>query len=351
MDKSAIITGVTGQDGSYLADLLLAKGYIVHGVVRYSSTKSTERVAHILGNPLLGGSRFFLHYGDLSSGDQWNNLISELQPDEIYHLGAQSQVRVSFDVPEHNGNVTGLGTTRILEAIRASRVQPRFYQASSSEMFGETPPPQNETSPFHPRNPYGAAKLYAFWMNTIYRQAYNMFNCSGILFNHESPRRSEDFVTRKITKSLANIMAGKQETLYLGNLDAIRDWGYAPDYVEAMWLMLQQDFPDDYAIGTGESHSVREFVQEAFSYVELDWQRFVKVDPSLVRPLEVQELRGDASKSSRVLGWRPRVTFQALVRIMVDADMEGLDLIPPGKGKEFLQQNHGDWHQQFHAVH
>ena len=299
----------------------------------------------------MGGSRFFLHYGDLSSGDQWNNLISELQPHEIYHLGAQSQVRVSFDVPEHNGNVTGLGTTRILEAIRASRVRPRFYQASSSEMFGETPPPQNETSPFHPRNPYGAAKLYAFWMNTIYRQAYNMFNCSGILFNHESPRRSEDFVTRKITKSLANIMAGKQETLYLGNLDAIRDWGYAPDYVEAMWLMLQQDFPDDYAIGTGESHSVREFVQEAFSYVGLDWQRFVKVDPSLVRPLEVQELRGDASKSSRVLGWRPRVTFQALVRIMVDADMEGLDLIPPGKGKEFLQQNHGDWHQQFHAVH
>ncbi|RPF47017.1 GDPmannose 4,6-dehydratase [Thermodesulfitimonas autotrophica] len=348
--KRALITGITGQDGSYLAELLLAKGYEVHGLIRRASTFNTDRIDHLYRDPHEQDVRLFLHYGDLSNSEQLTNLIYNIQPDEIYHLGAQSHVRVSFDMPEYTGDVTGLGTTRILEAIRRSGIKTRFYQASSSEMFGDAPAPQNESTPFRPRSPYAAAKVYAYWMTVNYRQGYGLWACNGILFNHESPRRGETFVTRKITRALANILAGKQKKLYLGNLEARRDWGYAPEYVEAMWLMLQQDEPDDYVIGTGESHSVKEFLEEAFSYAGLDWREHVEIDPRYFRPTEVEFLLADASKAREKLGWSPKVTFKELVRIMVDADIEAAGLTPPGEGKRILQEKFSGWHRWEGAV-
>jgi len=334
--KKALITGITGQDGSYLAEFLLAKGYEVHGIIRRSSTFSTSRIDHIYVDPHEPGAKLFLHYGDLSDSTQLTNLIYSVRPDEIYHLGAQSHVRVSFDMPEYTADIVALGTTRILEAIRQSGIKCRFYQASSSEMFGASPSPQNELTPFRPRSPYAAAKVYAYWMAENYRDGYGLFASNGILFNHESPRRGETFVTRKITRAIAHILAKNQRYLYLGNLEAKRDWGYAPEYVRAMWLMLQQKKPSDYVIGTGETHSVKEFLIEAFDYAGLDWQEYVKIDPRYFRPLEVELLTADASKAKKELGWEPRVTFKELVRIMVDADLEAVGLKSPGKGKRIL---------------
>ena len=322
--KRALITGITGQDGSYLAELLLKKGYEVYGLIRRASTFNTERVDHLYIDPHDPKARVFLHYGDLSDSGQLTNLIYNVRPEEIYHLGAQSHVRVSFDMPEYTGDITGMGTTRMLEAIRRSGIKTKFYQASSSEMFGESPPPQNEHTPFRPCSPYAAAKLYAFWMVNNYREAYKIFACNGILFNHESPRRGETFVTRKITRALARIKLGLEKKLYLGNLNAKRDWGYAGDYVEAMWLMLQQDEPDDYVIATGESHSVKEFLEEAFSCAGSDWREHVEVDPRYFRPTEVDSLLGDASKAKKKLGWEPRIRFKDLVKLMVDADLQAL---------------------------
>jgi len=343
--ERALITGITGQDGSYLAELLLAKGYEVHGLIRRASTFNTDRIDHIYQDPHDPNARLFLHYGDLSNGEQLSNLIYNLKPDEVYHLGAQSHVRVSFDTPEYTGDVTGLGTTRILEAIRRSGIKTRFYQASSSEMFGAAPPPQNENTPFRPRSPYACAKVYAYWMTVNYREGYSMFACNGILFNHESPRRGETFVTRKITRAIAHIIAGRQKKLYLGNLKAKRDWGYAPEYVEAMWLMLQQDQPDDYVVGTGEAHSVQEFLEETFAYANLDWQEYVEIDPRYFRPTEVEFLLADPTKARDKLGWDPKVTFKELVKIMVDADMEAAGLEPPGEGKRILEEKFAGWHR------
>lgn len=323
--KKALITGITGQDGSYLAEFLLEKGYEVHGLIRRSSTFNTERIDHIYVDPHEAGVRLFLHYGDITDSGQLTNLIYNIQPNEIYHLGAQSHVRVSFDMPEFTGDVTGLGTTRMLEAIRRSGIKTRFYQASSSEMFGDSPAPQNEDTPFRPRSPYSAAKVYAHWMVRNYREGYGMFAVNGILFNHESPRRGETFVTRKITRALARIKYGIEDKLYLGNLEAKRDWGYAPDFVEAMWLMLQQDKPDDYVIATGETHSVREFLEEAFGYAGLDWKKYVEIDQRYFRPLEVGFLQGDASKAKKKLGWEAKVGFKELVRMMVDSDIKDLE--------------------------
>jgi GDPmannose 4,6-dehydratase len=325
MPQKALITGITGQDGSYLAELLLNKGYEVHGLIRRSSTFNTHRLDHIYVDPHDPKGKLYLHYGDLNDGGQLSNLVYNIHPDEIYHLGAQSHVRVSFDMPEFTGDITGLGTTRILEAIRRSGIKTRFYQASSSEMFGDAPAPQNEETPFRPRSPYAAAKVYAYWMARNYREGYNMFACNGILFNHESPLRGETFVTRKITRALARIKFGLQDKLYLGNLDAKRDWGYAPDYVKAMWLMLQQDDPQDFVIATGQSHSVREFLQEAFSYADLDWKEYVEIDPKYFRPTEVELLLGDAGRARKILGWEPEVGFKELVRLMVDADIKALE--------------------------
>jgi GDPmannose 4,6-dehydratase len=322
--KKALVTGITGQDGSYLAELLLAKGYEVHGLVRRSSTFNTRRIDHLYVDPHDAGARFFLHYGDLSDSGQLSHLIYNIQPDEIYHLAAQSHVRVSFDMPEYTGDITGLGVTRLLEAIRRSGIKTRFYQASSSELFGASPPPQNEETPMRPRSPYAAAKLYGYWMTRNYREGYRLFAVNGIMFNHESPRRGETFVTRKITRAVARIKFDLQKKLYLGNLEARRDWGYAPDFVEAMWLMLQQDTPEDLVIATGEAHSVREFLEEAFAHVNLDWREYVEIDPRYFRPTEVDFLLGDASKARRILGWQPRVSFPELVRIMVDADLQAL---------------------------
>lgn len=322
MGKRALITGITGQDGSYLTELLLKKGYEVHGVIRRSSSFNTARLDDIYQDPHQPSAKLFLHYGDLTDGSSLNQLLKSLCPDEIYHLGAQSHVRVSFDIPEYTGDVTGLGTLRILDAIRESGVKTRFYQASSSEMFGKVQEtPQKETTPFYPRSPYGCAKVYAYWLTLNYREAYNLFACNGILFNHESPRRGETFVSRKITRGVARIKAGLDQALYLGNLDARRDWGYAPEYVEAMWRMLQQDKPDDYVIATGETHSVKEFVQEAFRHAGLDWEKYVKIDPRYFRPAEVDLLVGDASKARKVLDWAPKVKFKDLVKIMVDSDL------------------------------
>lgn len=337
--KKALITGITGQDGSYLAELLLSKGYEVHGLIRRASVFNTSRIDHIYVDPHETGAKLFLHYGDISDSSQLTNLIYSVRPDEIYHLGAQSHVRVSFDMPEYTGDITALGTTRILEAIRRSGVNAKFYQASSSEMFGISLPPQNEDTPFCPRSPYAAAKVYAYWMTVNYREGYNLFACNGILFNHESPRRGQTFVTRKITRAIAEIMAGRQEYLYLGNLDAKRDWGYAPEYVETMWLMLQQDEPDNYVIGTGESHSVKEFLEEAFGYVGLKWKQYVKIDPRYFRPTEVELLLANPTKARKKLGWQPKVTFRELVRIMVDADMEAARLEPVGEGKRILEKH------------
>lgn len=323
--RRALITGITGQDGSYLAEFLLKKGYEVHGLIRRASTFNTERIDHLYIDPHDPKARIFLHYGDLSDSGQLNNLIYNVQPEEIYHLGAQSHVRVSFDMPEYTGDITGIGTTRMLEAIRRSGIKTKFYQASSSEMFGDSPPPQNERSPFRPRSSYAAAKVYAFWMVANYREAYKIFASNGILFNHESPRRGETFVTRKITRSLARIKLGLEKKLYLGNLNAKRDWGFAGDYIEAMWLMLQQDEPDDYVIATGESHSVKEFLEEAFNYKGLDWREYVEIDSRYFRPTEVDSLLGDASKARRKLLWEPKVRFKQLVKLMVDADIKDLE--------------------------
>ena len=321
--KKALITGITGQDGSYLAELLLEKGYEVHGIIRRASTFNTSRIDHLYKDPHLNGVRFFLHYGDISDSTNLIKLLYRIQPEEIYHLAAQSHVRVSFDIPEYTGDVTGVGTIRILEAIRETGLKSRFYQASSSEMFGKvTEIPQRETTPFHPRSPYAAAKVYAYWATVNYRESYGMFACNGILFNHESPRRGETFVTRKITRAVAHIKAGLQDKLFLGNLEAKRDWGYAKEYVEAMWLMLQQERPDDYVVATGETHSVEEFLDEAFSHVDLDWHNFVEIDPKYLRPAEVDLLIGDATKARTELGWEPKTTFRELVRLMVDADVE-----------------------------
>jgi GDPmannose 4,6-dehydratase len=336
--KKALITGITGQDGSYLAELLLSEGYEVHGLIRRSSTFSTSRIDHIYVDPHDPGAKLFLHYGDLSDSSQLTNWVYDIQPDEIYHLGAQSHVRVSFDTAEYTGDIVALGTTRILEAIRRSGIKAKFYQASSSEMFGASPPPQNEQTPFQPRSPYAVAKVYAFWMVQNYREAYDLFASNGILFNHESPRRGETFVTRKITRAIAHILAKKQKYLFLGNLESKRDWGYAPEYVNAMWLILQQDESTDYVIGTGENHSVKEFVIEAFGYAGLDWQEHVKTDPRYFRPLEVESLIADASKAKRQLDWHPKVTFSELVKIMVDADMEILGLKTIGEGKAILEK-------------
>jgi GDPmannose 4,6-dehydratase len=322
--KRALITGITGQDGSYLAEFLLKKGYEVHGLIRRASTFNTERIDHLYSDPHDPKTKIYLHYGDLSDSGQLTNLIFNIQPEEIYHLGAQSHVRVSFDMPEYTGDITGIGTIRMLEAIRRSGIKTKFYQASSSEMFGGSPPPQNENTPFRPRSPYAAAKVYAFWMVTNYREAYKIFACNGILFNHESPRRGETFVTRKITRALARIKWGFENKLYLGNLDAKRDWGFAGDYVEAMWLMLQQDKSDDYVIATGESHSVKEFLEEAFSYQGLKWKDYVEIDPRYFRPTEVGYLQGDVSKAREKLGWQPKVHFKELVKLMVDADLQAL---------------------------
>lgn len=344
--KKALITGITGQDGSYLAELLLSKGYEVHGVIRRSSTFNTGRIDHIYRDPHNGEDlRFFLHYGDIIDASNLVTLILELQPDEVYHMAAQTHVRVSFDMPEYTGDVTGLGTVRILEAIRKSGVPARFYQASSSEMFGSAPPPQNEETPFEPQSPYAAAKLYSYWMARMYREGYGIFASNGILFNHESPRRGGTFVTRKITRALARIIQKSQDYLYLGNLDAKRDWGYTPDFVEAMWSMLQQDSPRDYVVGTGETHSVREFLDEAFGYVGLEWEQYVRIDPRYYRPLEVDHLLADASRAEKDLGWKPRVRFRDLVRIMVDADLELLGLPSKGEGRKIVEERFGGWHQ------
>lgn len=326
--KRALITGITGQDGSYLSELLLEKGYEVHGIIRRSSSFNTGRIDHVYRDPHYKDTRLFLHYGDMSDSTGLNRLLRTIKPEEIYHLGAQSHVRVSFDVPEYTADVTGLGTIRILDAILDSGIQTRFYQASSSEMFGKVMEvPQKETTPFYPRSPYGCAKVFAYWTTVNYREAYGLHASNGILFNHESPRRGETFVTRKITRALARILAGKQNELYLGNLEAKRDWGYAKDYVEAMWMMLQAKQPDDYVIATGETHSVRDFLDQAFGIVGRDWKDYVKIDPKYNRPTEVDLLIGDASKAKKQLGWTPSVTFKELVKLMVhdDLKLEGLD--------------------------
>jgi GDPmannose 4,6-dehydratase len=359
MSPRALITGITGQDGSYLAEFLLSKGYEVHGLIRRASTFNTGRIDHIYTDPHQAGRCLFLHYGDLSDAGQLAHLIYNVRPDEVYHLAAQSHVRVSFDMPEYTGDTTGLGTTRLLEAIRRSGIATRYYQASSSELFGASPPPQNEKTPFYPRSPYAAAKIYAYWMAVNYREGYNLFASNGILFNHESPRRGETFVTRKITRAVANIIAGNQKKVYLGNLNAKRDWGFAPEYVEMMWLMLQQEKPDDYVVGTGASHTVKEFVEQAFAYmgIGIEWrgegketigiargleggcgrgiapgQVVVEIDPRYFRPTEVEALQADITKAREKLKWSPRVTFEDLVKIMMDYDAKLLRLDPPCQG-------------------
>jgi GDPmannose 4,6-dehydratase len=324
--KRALITGITGQDGSYLAELLLPKGYEVHGIKRQSSSFNTARIDNILPDWHEREARLFLHFADLSDSTSLIKLLCQIQPDEIYHLGAQSHVRVSFEIPEYTGDVTALGTIRLLEATRVIDFKTKFYQASSSEMFGTTPEyPQRETTPFRPSSPYACSKLYAHWMTVNYRESYGLFACNGILFNHESPRRGETFVSRKITRGVARIRAGLQEKLYMGNLDAKRDWGYTPEYVDAMWRMMQLDRPDDFVVATGETHSVREFLETAFAYVGLDWEKYVEIDPRYFRPVEVDHLQGDESKAERILGWRPKIKFHDLVRLMVDSDTQLLE--------------------------
>jgi GDPmannose 4,6-dehydratase len=323
--KKALITGITGQDGSYLAELLLGKGYEVHGIIRRASTFNTQRIDHLYNDPHVHGTRLFLHYGDLADSSQMTRLLYDLRPDEIYNLGAQSHVRVSFDVPEYTGDVTGLSTVRLLEAVREAGLTQdvRFYQASSSEMFGKVHEvPQRETTPFHPRSPYGCAKVFAYWLTVNYREAYNLHASNGILFNHESPRRGETFVTRKITRAATRIKMGLQNELYLGNLDAQRDWGYAKEYVEVMWLMLQQEKADDYVCATGETHTIRAFCEECFGLLDLDWKEYVKYDQRYERPSEVELLIGDPAKLKKQIGWEPKVKFKELVRIMTEADLE-----------------------------
>jgi GDPmannose 4,6-dehydratase len=345
--KTALITGITGQDGSYLAELLLNEGYEVHGLIRRSSTFNTRRIDHIYRDPHGNGNkvRSFLHYGDVTAGDTLLDVLYNVKPDEVYHLAAQSHVRVSFDMPEYTGDVTGLGTTRILEAIRKAGMKSRFYQASSSEIYGNAKPPQDEKTHFRPRSPYAAAKLYAYWMAANYREGYGLFAVNGILFNHESPRRGETFVTRKITRALANIKAGHQKLLYLGNLESRRDWGYAPEYVEVMHKMLQQENPDDYVVGTGEAHKISDFLDEAFGYVGLDWHDYVRIDPRYYRPTEVDFLEANPSKAKKLLAWEPKIEFHELVRIMVDADLELVGLDAPGEGKKIIEEKFSRWHK------
>ncbi|KAB8315556.1 GDP-mannose 4,6-dehydratase [Tolypothrix campylonemoides VB511288] len=343
--KRALITGITGQDGSYLSEFLLEKGYEVHGIIRRTSTFNTDRIDHIYTDPHSEDARLFLHYGDLTDGTTLRRILEQVQPVEIYNLGAQSHVRVSFDSPEYTVDAVGMGTLRLLEAVRdyqqRTKIEVRFYQAGSSEMYGKAQAvPQSETTPFYPRSPYACAKVYAHWQTVNYRESFRLFACNGILFNHESPRRGETFVTRKITQAVARILAGKQKKLYMGNLDAKRDWGYAKDYVKAMWLMLQQDKPDDYVIATGETHSVREFLEIAFGYVNLKWENYVEFDERYLRPAEVELLIGDASKAKRKLGWEPTVTFEDLVKLMVEADLQALGLTSPnGNGHSIVQDN------------
>ncbi len=325
MTKRALITGITGQDGSYLAELLLSKGYEVHGLIRRASTFNTARIDHLYVDPHDTAARLFLHYGDITDGSRLVTLLALVRPDEVYHLAAQSHVRVSFDEPEYTGDTTGLGTIRLLEAIRMIGLECRFYQASSSEMFGSAPPPQNELTPFYPRSPYGAAKVYSYWVTRNYREAYGMFAVNGILFNHESPRRGETFVTRKVTRAVARIKAGLQDEVYLGNLDAVRDWGYAPEFVEAMWLMLQHGEPQDYVVATGSAYSVRDFVRFAFERVDLDWEKYVRFDDRYLRPTEVDALIGDPSRAVETLGWTPKVHTPELAAIMVNSDVKSLE--------------------------
>ena len=330
MRKRALITGITGQDGSYLTEVLLSKGYEVYGIIRRSSSFNTNRIDHIYQDPHSFSARLHLVYGDLNDASSLNKILRDIQPEEIYNLGAQSHVRVSFDVPEYTGEVTGLGTLRLLEAIRDTGIKPKFYQASSSELYGLVQEvPQTEKTPFYPRSPYAVAKLYSYWITVNYRESYNLFACNGILFNHESPRRGETFVTRKVTKAAAAIKLGLQDKLFLGNLDAKRDWGFAGDYVEAMWLMLQQEAPEDYVVATGETYSVRDLLTEAFDYLDLDWQRHVEIDPRYYRPAEVDLLMGDATKARLKLGWEPKVSFKELVKMMVDADLASLQPTAP----------------------
>src|SRR3989339_284592 len=368
--KKALVTGITGQDGSYLAELLLSKGYEVHGIIRRASTFNTQRLDHIYQDPHERKVNMYLHYGDLSDPGLLTEFMYNIKPDEIYHLGAQSHVRVSFDMPEYTGNITGLGTTRLLEAVRRSGINTKFYQASSSELFGSAPPPQNENTAFHPQSPYAIAKLYSYWMTVNYRNAYNLFSCNGILFNHESPRRGETFVTRKITRGISRILSGKHDKLYLGYLDSKRDWGFAPEYVEMMWIMLQQDEADDYVVGTGESHSVRDFLEKAFSYcgVEIGWigkgvdeKGFIKnfdvqwknilktgseligIDKRYFRPTDVDYLKADISKARKKLGWEPKVKFSELVEVMMDMDMLSYGLKPKGSGMKAVKEKGLNW--------
>jgi GDPmannose 4,6-dehydratase len=338
--KKALITGITGQDGSYLAELLLGKGYEVHGLIRRASTFNTSRIDHLYLDPHVKDNRLHLHYGDLSDGARLTTLMAQIGPDEVYNLAAQSHVRVSFDEPEHTGDTTGIGAMRLLEAVRLAGIRCRYYQASSSEMFGASPPPQNEDTAFYPRSPYGAAKVYAYWVTRNYREAYGMFAVNGILFNHESPRRGETFVTRKITRAVARIQAGVSDYLYMGNLDAVRDWGYAPEYVEGMWRMLQADTPADYVLATGGAFTVRDFLSTAFQHAGLDWEKHVRFDERYLRPTEVDALVGDAGRAHRELGWKASVDAEQLARIMVDADIEALK----HEGRSWIDQpTLADW--------
>jgi GDPmannose 4,6-dehydratase len=335
--KKAMITGITGQDGSYLAEFLIHKGYEVHGIIRRASTFNTGRIDHIYVDPHVKGARLFLHYGDLAHSDQVSNIVHNIQPDEIYNLAAQSHVRVSFDIPVYTADIAALGIARILQEIKQSKIKAKLYQASSSEMFGSSEDILNECSCFSPRSPYACAKLFAFWMVRNYREGYGLFASNGILFNHESPRRGETFVSRKITRAVAMILGGKQDILYLGNLDARRDWGFAPEYVEGMWRILQLDKADDFVIGTGESHTVRDFVKEAFSYAGLDWKKYVRIDRQYFRPTEVDNIVADSSFAKRKINWKPRIRFRDLVRIMVDADMRKAGLASIGEGARILR--------------
>ncbi len=341
--KKALITGITGQDGSYLAEFLLTKGYEVHGIIRRASTFNTSRIDHIYVDHHVRNARFFLYYGDLSDASQLTQIIYNLRPDEVYHLGAQSHVRVSFDMPEYTANITALGTIRLLEAMHRANSGARFYQASSSEMFGAAPPPQNEQTPFCPRSPYAISKTFAYWSTINYREAFGLFASNGILFNHESPRRGETFVTRKITRAIANILMGRQKKLYLGNLKAKRDWGFAPEYVECQWRILQEDKPGDFVVGTGESHTVEEFLEVAFGYVNLDWHDYIEIDPRYFRPIDVDWLQADISKVKKTLDWSPRVSFHELIKIMVDADLRRVNLAAPGLGDRVLGDPNFSW--------
>ena len=341
--KKAFITGITGQDGSYLAELLLSKGYEVHGLIRRSSSLNTSRIGHLINEAEITGAKvsergLYLHYGDLSDSEQISNILHKVRPDEVYNLAAQSHVRVSFDTPEYTGNITGLGTTRLLEASRRINPEVKFYQASSSEMFGAAKPPQDEETCFHPRSPYACAKVYSYWMCRNYREGYGMFTCNGILFNHESPRRGETFVTRKITRGIASIIAKKEDHLSLGNLEARRDWGFSPEYIECMWMMLQQPDAGDYVIGTGLTHSVEEFLDAAFAYSGLDKDKYVRIDQKYFRPTEVDTLIANPKKAEKKLGWKARVTFSDLVKIMMDSDMRSAGLEPPGEGEKIIQE-------------